>query len=770
MRYKLGLRSSCLGLLTTLVLLSGCTQDYFTGEMAGDLNRIDVKLNMSGGDVVYTRNAGSDFEMSEYYISNGYILVFGKGLDAKAKVIYPIVIDRDILGNGTAKPKISAGISISQGDLVKFVFNIAPTDLDALSNVTWNTFNDHFNMGNKGFVLPYEAGKENGLPMYGDVPVWGSDVKTIPIKRQVAKIHVEIPAAGLGINDMTGAFNTTNVKFNLYNIAMDGAISSEDNVSFVPGVTGGDLGSSTLSLPLSSDNDVIKKVRYIYAFPYSKRYILETPSNQISENMPLAERFAVILTQATDAGPRYFRIDLCDQVLDGKPTYFDVNRNTHYKIKINKVISHGYGTVQEALDAPASNLEYNITANVGDQTISNGTYALGIDEGKDRADKLICRVNAVPLYLTIAELRYAMTADFTSVPKMTVTHSCTNPAITTTDNFTTDPNLSLKIDSPTDLVIAVSGNGIGTITTNIRFGDLTYTIETNIDKDVSTGFNGASFIVTGQIKENIDGVGGGLQIINNDDGTLTITVPVNSTPTSWELRDETGAYNAIPSGSENDVANYDAIPIYNGGVLNETILTTVGDKVIVMAEQSAPMYIGRWGSPINGAVDGVGSYDKLNTPKEKIGMPMRDRAMLADNNEKTFSGAWLTTGTVAWNSALHNDGRKHSINSGSELKSNALNACYKKNIGYIEGAKLPDEKVIWYLPAIYQLEGVWVSLASIGYTGEQSFGTATFWSSTTGDANTAKSSDFKSGKVKGLGVAEISHSIRCIRDLPSTTK
>ena len=85
----------------------------------------------------------------------------------------------------------------------------------------------------------------------------------------------------------------------------------------------------------------------------------------------------------------YYRID----IVDGDPTddplnrqFMDIVRNTSYTITITKVNNRGYSTLIEAINNPASNLEYSVKAYVpsidvqddAHDIISNGRYFLGV--------------------------------------------------------------------------------------------------------------------------------------------------------------------------------------------------------------------------------------------------------------------------------------------------------------------------------------------------------------------------------------------------------
>lgn len=137
-----------------------------------------------------------------------------------------------------------------------------------------------------------------------------------------------------------------------------------------------------------------KTTAYIDYYPYQEQhpedrdYYFYVPEHQnsvvakgqtVDKNAFHKDRTCIILkvNSGSDGTPRYYRIDfLTGNGKDETKQFFDLLRNRHYVVKVTHIYSEGYGTIDEALNNPSSNIEYSIEGISEETTISNGQYAI----------------------------------------------------------------------------------------------------------------------------------------------------------------------------------------------------------------------------------------------------------------------------------------------------------------------------------------------------------------------------------------------------------
>ena len=704
MKNRFNINRFFFSLVAIVFMLCGCTKDYILDPVTQ--KGFEVQLNISNSSVVDTRSSAS---VGESFITKGYIFAFDPTTGAqKANCI---LTTSNITNNGAVNPKISAPIKVSKDDVVVFVFNQAITGGEAnLGSVTRSNLQDYFTMSGPK-VLYSSTVADSGLPMYGEV-VWGAGVSSVTMARSVGKLQVQLPTSdgnlsgGLSAaNDVTGCFTAARVEYQLHNYADKGNIKSSHQIAA--------KGTPTSFAAVSKVGDNVTGVNYMYAFPYSTNIVEGSTPVTIVESEQDVRRLALILKHTTvSAGVGYYRIDLCSgDPLTSNLKYLDVVANTHYKVNITKVNSHGYPTVEEALANSASNLEYEIVDDSGDQTISNGQYALTIEDGEFGAT--IYRTVEPTIVDEILKIRYVTHNNIAlpTPPKTTITHTVPT-GITVTSNITT---LSTTLQG---LKLTIMGEGKGDIVTTIKFGNLIFVHKYYVDKQLPLDAHVGGFELDGQVVVEIGGAGSHWRVENISGEKVRVSVKENLTPTSWKLMNSGGGYDVMTDGSD-----VDAIPCFEPKRLVTKLKLTSGVNTRVVVEQLAPIYIGRWGSPEEGVENGnVGGNASLFTPT--MGNPLRKRAVIEAVEENKGRIEWGTTlmSEANWNMANH--GLYITNQGGADVNRGALHECWKKNANGVAA----DRR--WYLPAQQQLVGVWTALNVVDYSGVSAFDDNNYWNAT----------------------------------------
>lgn len=367
--------------LLGISVMGGCVKDE-TSRMAtqgADVQRIVLQL--ADAEEIQTYSAAS---VNERMIEDAYVLVFDNtGMYKNGSRVD--VAAGGIANNGTQTPTISVKVAPGNGDKVVVLLNTG-LSVDPLASLPAGTKIEDINTlfpssGWKFARSGADSGK--GMPMSGEA-VWSTTSPPVcPIYRSVAKIQVAL-AADLALHDVTGKFTTTAdaVQWALINAPSQGNIYS----------VGG-----AMSIPALSDADFIRET----GFPHRVTTMTGVAAFQMNGYLPeydssvkaktadvgmsdFAPGRTCVLLKVPDAGvgggDGYYRLDLVEgNKGDETKAYLDIRRNCHYTINISRVSSKGYDTEAEALVAPSSNVEYEITDNAN-HIFGNGQYAVVVDK------------------------------------------------------------------------------------------------------------------------------------------------------------------------------------------------------------------------------------------------------------------------------------------------------------------------------------------------------------------------------------------------------
>ena len=371
--------------LTIITLLLFCATNFgscIKEEVeSAESEGAQLTLSIPEPDSVITYSTAS---VSECRISDAYVLIFD-GSTGTYKAGEQVELSK-ISENGTLAPRITTQLPFNSGDLIVVLANTGHT-YDAASIPltvgvsTRGDINAAFPSGDvlDGLNRKWDTDLSgNRIPMCGEVTanvVFGN--MNCTMYRAMAKINVVLAET---LQDVTGIFADANIGFTIYNRAKYGNIYSQAGVMSIPaGMQFGSTVDSFIKVPVAGT-----------ASPAQSYY---TPEWNNSVNAKLttvtkeefhADRTCVIMQVDINKNPAdrvYYRLDIARGNGHGETKEFlDILRNHHYIITITKVGWQGYSTIENALKAPGSNLEYTITDDVdGNNIISNGQYAIATD-------------------------------------------------------------------------------------------------------------------------------------------------------------------------------------------------------------------------------------------------------------------------------------------------------------------------------------------------------------------------------------------------------
>lgn len=311
----------------------------------------------------------------------------------------------NLTGNNTSTLtyKISDD-SYSNTDKIVCVFNYDKTlsisaDSD-FSDMTHLTVSSYFPMssGLMSRVIPDMNNQlyEEGMPMYV-YDFTDSDISTREVYRSLAKLQIAIAEDLLmESSNHSHFFSADEVKYNIVNSPSAGNIGFTSLTATNPcysedeePVAINDIESVVTSFPYQpivyepsieyyAENleDEIYTTVYMYEFPHSNM-LISGDGTTVDVFDPL--RFAIILqhTDPDSGNSCYYKLNLSDKP---ESAYYDIERNHSYTIVIKSVDTHGYSSIKEAYSLPPSNIEYEVYDDMGNLTLSNGQYAISMDE------------------------------------------------------------------------------------------------------------------------------------------------------------------------------------------------------------------------------------------------------------------------------------------------------------------------------------------------------------------------------------------------------
>ena len=311
----------------------------------------------------------------ECKINNIWVMEFNSSGDT----VHTEYITSGIANNGQPMqllPQLS--FEPTNGNRIVCIANTLINSKAQLTGLTYGNINDKFPLDLDWVLNPGSpSNPEFNMPMYGEF-IWSTANYTCPMTRSMAKIEVQM---GTNVQDVTGNFNAETVTFKLGNSPKTGYMKETSPLQGKQGT------SDFLSLDGNDINLLQKHLPAYYAGePRTKMYVPEFPARDhscyptmqtISETDFNKGRPHLLLTKKNGAIETMYRLDFYDKIAK---KHIDIKRNHHYIFTINKVMSEGYTTANDAMSYPGSNVEYTVVINDDSRSItSNGQYAVITD-------------------------------------------------------------------------------------------------------------------------------------------------------------------------------------------------------------------------------------------------------------------------------------------------------------------------------------------------------------------------------------------------------
>ena len=694
--------------LCALFVLAGCMSEDISNVCPGGDVQTSIPLSISNTEEVTVRSIATSNERT---IEDAYVLVFDAATD-KYKAGEKVDVSAQLQNNGQQRPILRTNLDIYNGSKIVVLANTGCgfTDIPLTEGAsTVGDINAAFPSDgwNINRIQPDEG---KAMPMSGTM-TFGVDTECKMI-RSVAKIEV-VFSESLAQNDVTGQFswNNENMLFSVNRMLspIKGLIYSPDYVSGVitpDNITDRDFSDLVYT---EAQGMPIPKGTSFYATEYPSATKAKTKTIA-ADKFDMDRTCCVIWFEDTHS---YYRLDFFDKNT-GK--YLDIRRNCHYKIIINKVKSAGYPSMSEALENPASNIEYNIvvTGENDNVVVSNGQYGIILD-----CEDLL--------------IYYPEDKEFV-VAKARFVDAAGN-GIPSTNRITASPNVTLSGAtslSETEQEIKASMTGdAGTVT--IQVGNITKQI--NITRHTSMDAHFGKLTVSGDFSS--------VRWIRNENNT---DIELNGTTSMNLLFKENVTPTNIASLSDKS-----AEPTFEDKYLEGYVSRPTGImKLLVM--QMAPEYIG-WLGGESKQTTGDSYYSKrlvLESVEEDLSNPIWGR------NTTTLVGAKsYEDGMINCKILMARDDR---------ADFQAVYDCYMKNDANGNGVIDADEPIMWYLPAKKQQMGILANLALITHP----FAPVCYWTST--EASTSQRAwyvGFRVNHVQGKekNSTQYGTRVRCGRDI-----
>ncbi|MEG2401577.1 MAG: fimbrial protein [Muribaculaceae bacterium] len=342
--------------LSAMLLLLSCSKEDATLVTGGEDNSVQIYVHAADATIVETRSATSD---SEKQLKSLEVLVFDGG-ESTSKLIEKVSAKVNGSSISAALTDYDKSCSVLLLANATNIINRALVTTPALfdpATATLESISSKLTLGTVAQTL-----KTLPLPMVSTAitlsgisgtTTLGTVEKPIELRNVVSKISVTAPATSL-IVDGVSLLDAPSEGGKLIYLAGENQTPSYD-------------AASRINYFGTAASPVFEAGETVYMFPH------ENTTSATSAYLIVKGRYA------GDAVATYYRIELSQPQADGSPRVkFNFQPNFHYAVNFTRVSTRGYATLQEALDNPASNLEYEI--NMGDLTdvITNGQYYISV--------------------------------------------------------------------------------------------------------------------------------------------------------------------------------------------------------------------------------------------------------------------------------------------------------------------------------------------------------------------------------------------------------
>ena len=388
-----------------------------------------LRLSIPGAEEVAVYSAGSD---SETRIQTLYLFIFRSGTLVWAET-HVAASSQHIVGNGTSQVTVSfSGGTVPQaGDKVYVIAN-PPTftgpgmtgslntsvrgSLQSIyvgSSITETQFLEEQLAGDNPFLNTSASGftpdgmYSSGMPMFGSVEWQGTGSNICTLVRTVAKVRI-VDIMG---NDIASLFPGKTVEYGFAGTPTGVGIGVGYNATpqkYEPlSLSSGQRAVARWgSVPTGGASTVgyVATTRPLYPWswlsatkvPVTVGGALSSPATIPSNDFD--QRRCALMLRVTDiatGGTEFYRLDFARQTRetsftqDAEYEYMDIDPNTSYTFRVERVLSQGYATEAEAWQNAGSNLEFTLDvinvppvgSNPGlGYVVSNGQYGLCFSE------------------------------------------------------------------------------------------------------------------------------------------------------------------------------------------------------------------------------------------------------------------------------------------------------------------------------------------------------------------------------------------------------
>ncbi len=351
-------------LLTLLLTLVGCSKEPFGGGLSDGQVRLAVELlNNYSSEVVETRAGDADIATSrEKALENGTVFVF-KSSDGLLQ--QTALLQKDTETGGYYAILEASTVAVKVKAVANYDLSSVQSKIDDKSLVVEDLVNNTYTTSNK--VLKNLADNTGLLPKSSQVLSLSAinatqvEGKKLEIDFDYARIDVLLPLNGQEypkILEVT-ALNAPALPLSSTKISETHSVTPTTNLSPYP---------SAISTEVAAN----KYVQGIYVYPTHTNFVF-TDENAVS--------LLLKVQKSSELGATYYKIKFRYSL--GTAFAYDLRRDYRYLLKINSLTSEGYSTKQEALDAPAANLDYNIVIDENStHIVSNGQYYIGASKGE----------------------------------------------------------------------------------------------------------------------------------------------------------------------------------------------------------------------------------------------------------------------------------------------------------------------------------------------------------------------------------------------------
>lgn len=348
------------------LMLQGCTDEDAAGTTSGD----ETRLRLSITDLKEVQVRGLAGDPSDGYVTEWYDIYVYRGTDPDAAPFYHVrrrETDPDVygsryipgmVGDGSSSPVISLGIVPQDGDRIYVFLNCDQTGTKFTGTISENELKETV-------VDPFP----DNVPFSGSV-TWDSNRDNLFLMQRLsAKVRVKITAPNTKVISGLIICNAPKHAWVLgghtlaYQETGEWTGTETNCAEEVMSGWYGDVPGVDIPEYRSSVHSAMNGGQELDAGVFS----------------PQRMAVVMVLLEVKEGitKPFYYRLDFFDK---DNGVYMDILRGFRYTFNITKIHSEGYSNLEEALNMPGSNLEYEVTVNdswAGGHEY-NGQYQLNI--------------------------------------------------------------------------------------------------------------------------------------------------------------------------------------------------------------------------------------------------------------------------------------------------------------------------------------------------------------------------------------------------------